>query len=152
MARAYGHALRELGTDTVVVGRGEASAEAFTDDVGLPVRTGGLTANADAVKGCTHAIVAAPVPALSDLSREVVELGIPDVLVEKPAGLDLEDVQALADTATAHGASVSVPYNRRFYASVREARRRIEADGGPTSFRFEISEWSKRRVSSGLNM
>ena len=148
MARAYGHALRELGTDTMVVGRGEASAKAFTDDVGLPVLTGGLTANADTVRGCTHAIVAAPVPALSALSREVVELGVPTVLVEKPAGLNLEDVQALADAATAHGANVFVAYNRRFYASVREAKRRIEADGGPTSFRFEISEWSKRIADS----
>lgn len=144
MARAYGHALVELGADVVVVGRGEASARAFADDVGMDVLTGGLEANAEAVAACSHAIIATPVPVLSGQAVRAVELGVGRVLVEKPAGLDHADVFALSAAAREAGAEVFVAYNRRFYASVREAKRCIAADGGATSFRFEISEWASR--------
>lgn len=148
MARAYGHVLRELGADTVVVGRGEASAGAFRDEVGLDVLAGGLEANTQALAGCTHAVVALPVPALSGVSQRLVELGVPKLLVEKPAGLDAGEVDGLARAAKDRGADVFVAYNRRFYASVQEAKRRIAADGGATSFRFEISEWAERIAAS----
>ena len=144
MAQAYGHVLRHLDADCVVIGRGEASAAAFTKAVGLPVLTGGLDANRTLVDDCPHAIVALPVPALAAQSVALMDLGVRSLLVEKPAGMDAAEIESVAAKADETGSSVYVAYNRRFYASVLEARRRIAADGGPTSFRFEISEWSVR--------
>ena len=44
--------------------------------------------------------------------------------------------------AEANEANVYIAYNRRFYASVLEAKRRIDEDGGLSSFIFEFTEWS----------
>ncbi|WP_298916264.1 Gfo/Idh/MocA family oxidoreductase [uncultured Algimonas sp.] len=144
MAQAYGHVLKADGVDSIVVGRGETSAAKFKDVVGLPVLTGGLDANHDALKDCTHAIVALPVPVLAEASITLMDAGVRNMLVEKPAGLNAQEIASVVAKAEITNSDVFVAYNRRFYASVQEARRRIAEDGGATSFRFEISEWSDR--------
>jgi len=144
MAQAYGHAIKAAGLDCVVIGRGADSAKTFTDTVGLPVLLGGIDANSEALSGVTHAIVALPIPALAKQSIALMEIGVRKLLVEKPGGIDAAEVASVVSKAQKTDTEVFVAYNRRFYASVIEARKRILADGGPTSFRFEISEWSAR--------
>jgi len=148
MAQAYGHVLKATEVDCIVIGRGQASADKFTEAVGLPVLIGGLDANTAALTDITHAIVALPVHVLASQSIVLMEAGVRKLLVEKPAGLDAAEIETVVSTAQATGSDVYVAYNRRFYAAVIEARKRIAADGGPTSFRFEISEWSDRIGSS----
>lgn len=144
MAQAYGHALRELAGDCVVIGRGETSAELFEKTVGLPVLIGGLEANIAQLSTVSHAIVALPVPALAQQTLALMEAGVRNILVEKPAGLNSEEIDRVAAMARKTESRVYVAYNRRFYVSVQTAKRMIEADGGATSFRFEISEWADR--------
>lgn len=144
MAQSYGHAFRALSRDCVVIGRGQSSAETFEQTVGLPVLTGGLEANIAQLSAVSHAIVALPVPALAQQTLALMEAGVRNILVEKPAGLNVEEINRVAAMARKTASRVYVAYNRRFYASVQTAKRRIEADGGATSFRFEISEWADR--------
>jgi len=144
MAQAYGQVLKALMIDCLVIGRGQKSADEFTSAVGLPVLTGSLEANMPALVGVTHAIVALPVPVLATQSMALMDAGIRNLLVEKPAGIDVSEIEFVARRAGATNSQVFVAYNRRFYASVLEAKRRIASDGGPTSFRFEMSEWSAR--------
>lgn len=149
MAQAYGLALNALKAEYVVIGRGTASAQAFEAAVGTSVLRGGLDANADVIAGVTHAIVALPVPVLASQTCTLMKLGVKNILVEKPAGMNTSEVAEVVQMTESTGSHVFVAYNRRFYAAVQDAKHRIEADGGATSFRFEITEWAHRIGPSG---
>lgn len=146
MAQAYGHVLKALNRDTVVIGRGASSAAAFTTATGLPVRQDGLSAflaEAPKAQGVS-AIVAVPVAALAPVVRELLAYGVRSILVEKPAAITPAEALSLAEAAKAANASVKVAYNRRFLNSTRTALDMIKADGGVTSLRFEFAEFAAR--------
>ena len=70
----------------------------------------------------------------------LVGSGVGRILVEKPGGVNSVEIRKLARDARDRGVEVLVGYNRRFLASVTEARRLIEADGGPVSCAFGFGE------------
>jgi|GEM_PF-3176590 len=145
MAQAYAAVLKDLDTDIRVIGRGQASADKFSGATGINVRTGGLEdylASGEAMP--SHAIVSTPVDALTPNCIALMDAGVRNILVEKPAGLDPDEVDKLAAAAQSTNANVYVAYNRRFYASVLKARELIAQDGGATSLRLEFSEWTFR--------
>ena len=59
-------------------------------------------------------IVSTPHNQLADLTCEALEGGA-HVLVEKPAGINLQDVQRIEDAANAAGRLVKVGFNHRFH-------------------------------------
>lgn len=143
MAREYAKVLKAQGLDFLVIGRGEKSASEFGKQAGQPVITGGLTQflnNAPAI--ADFAIVSVSVEQLAETTRQILNYGIKHVLVEKPAGLELNELAGLKSLAADKKAKVYVAYNRRFYAAVIKAKEIIEADGGVTSFNFEFTEWA----------
>lgn len=140
MGRMHGKAARHLGLDAAAVSRGEASAAAFREATGLPCHVGGVAALLAGGGRPRRAIVAVGVEALLETSLELLAAGVTELLVEKPAGLDLAEVDRLAQAA--RDARILVAYNRRFYAAVQVAREMIEEDGGPTSLRFDFTERS----------
>lgn len=145
MARAYAGVLQAQGREIVVIGRGERSATEFTAHTGLPVLTGGLERFLqDTADGAAQAIIATPVGVLAETCVTAIEQGVRRILVEKPAGLDASAIGAVAGAAKTFGAEVFVAYNRRFYASVVEAKRMIAEDGGVRSFAFEFTEFGDR--------
>ena len=73
---------------------------------------------------------ASSVDDLAASAELALQAGVSKVLVEKPGALHLGELEQLEATAAARSASVSIAYNRRYYASVRAARERIAADGG----------------------
>ena len=143
MAVAYAAVLQALSVPFEVIGRGERSAQSFREATGVEVRTGGLSAwvsrGLDAPRA---AIVAVGVDRLAEVVHSLIGCGVPNVLVEKPGGLDEREIATVAEAARASGVRVHVGYNRRFYASTRAAREIIEEDGGVSSFSFEFTEWS----------
>jgi predicted dehydrogenase len=142
MAVAYAKVLQAQGVVPVTVGRGSASAAAFREATGLAASEVGIEAwIAGGHRVPARAVVAVGERWLGAVTRRLVEAGARSLLVEKPGGLDPADIRAVAAAAGARGASVSVGYNRRFYASVEAARRLIAEDGGVTSFHFEFTEW-----------
>ncbi|MCW5591325.1 MAG: Gfo/Idh/MocA family oxidoreductase [Burkholderiales bacterium] len=142
MAVAYAKVLQAHGKVPVAVGRGSASAAAFREATGLAASEVGIEAwIAGGHRVPERAIVAVGERWLGAVTRRLVEAGARSLLVEKPGGFDPDDIRAVAATASARGAEVSVGYNRRFYASVEAARRLIAEDGGVSSFNFEFTEW-----------
>ncbi len=123
------------------IGRGPVSAARFHEKIGVRVTEGGVEgALAAGLSIPRFAIVAVNVEQLFHVTGRLLRLGVRDILVEKPAGLNTGQVAALNALAVEKSARVCVAYNRRFYASVRKAREMIEADGGVTSFDFEFTE------------
>jgi predicted dehydrogenase len=72
----------------------------------------------------------------------VLRAGAYRVLVEKPAAISIVELLANEKTLEPFFDKVFVAYNRRFYASVIEAQKLIEEDGGIISGNFEFTEWS----------
>jgi len=77
--------------------------------------------------------------------------GVKRILVEKPAGLTLDEIQELSEAATQCNAEIYVAYNRRFFSAVTMAQKIIKKDGGVESFNFEITEWGHEieKISKG---
>jgi predicted dehydrogenase len=143
MAREYAKALRALGADFTVHGRGADSAARFEAETGLRVSTGPLAAQFGEGRAVpARAIVAVTTDSLAPVTRSLLDLGVGRILLEKPGGLTPEEI---ADLAAHPGADrVAIAYNRRFYPSVERARALIAEDGGVASFAFEFTELSDR--------
>ena len=142
MAQEYIKVLTALNVKFTVIGRGGGSAQRCEAVTGVKVIRGGLENFLLEVPDvCTHAIVAVGVEKLYGETTKLLDYGVTNVLVEKPAGLEKSEIDALVRDSYKKDAKVFVAYNRRFFASVLEAKRMIESDGGVASFHFEFTEW-----------
>ena len=143
MAAEYVKVLRALAIAPIVVGRGARSAAKFTKETGVAAAEGGLEAYVDRNPGelPRMAIVATGEKWIGSAAMALMKHGVRRLLVEKPGGIDVDDIRAVDRCARDCGARVYVGYNRRFYASVEAAKRIIAEDGGVTSFHFEFTEW-----------
>ncbi len=145
MAIDYAKVLKDLKKPFIVVGRGKKSATQFQDEIGLPVFIGGIkkwTENNKDRKIPEKAIVAVTENKLGEVARSLINYGINKILLEKPGGLDEEDIKSVGNLAKSKDVEIIIAYNRRFYASTKKAKEIIEADGGVKSFTFEFTEWS----------
>jgi predicted dehydrogenase len=143
MAQDYIKVLKGLKKEFTVIGRGAESAEKCAKAAACEVFVGGLEKflKTEPVQ-CSHAIVAVGVEKLYETTKQLLEYGVKKILLEKPGALYKSEFIELDTLAKEKNADVLIAYNRRFYASVIEARRIIEQDGGVTSFNFEFTEWA----------
>ncbi len=145
MAIEYAKVLKGLNVPFRVIGRNDRSAELFEKNTGIAVERGGIDKCDPASLGkYGHAIVAVDVPNLSRVTFSLLECGIRDILVEKPAGLNQKEIAQVEESARRDDAHVSVAYNRRHYASTKKAHELIIEDGGALSFNFEFTEWAHK--------
>ena len=142
MGKEYAKVLRAQGVPFAAICRSSRSAEAFEQETGAPALSGGLEAAYAALPVPETAIVAISILSLLETTTDLIAHGVRRILLEKPAGLDFDEIHRLRQLAEAAGAEVFVAYNRRFYASVRKARELAAEDGGVTSFFFEFTEWA----------
>lgn len=143
MAVDYFNVLINLNCDVIVIGRGENSAEKFNEKTGCKPFVGGLTKFLALNKNSfSKAIVAVGMEVLKTTTIELIDSHYNSIMVEKPAGLNFQEIYDLANYSKSKNADVFVAYNRRFFASVMKAKKIIEEDGGVTSFNFEFTEWS----------
>ena len=90
------------------------------------------------------AIVAVGVEQLASVSSKLLQAGTKRILLEKPGGINKEELQNLQSDAQVLQADVWLAYNRRFYESTRKTQEIMLADGGATSCHFEFTEWSHK--------
>jgi predicted dehydrogenase len=115
----------------VVCDRDAARAGQLAQKTGARALTGwreAVAADVDAV------IVATTHDQLAAISLAAVEAGR-HVLVEKPAGRELAEVQALAAAASKRGRIVKVGFNHRFHPAFQKAREIVDSGAlGPLMF------------------
>lgn len=147
MGLEYYKVLRAQGMNPVVIGRGGQRAELFKEQTGCDVIVGGVEKALTEIKEIPQfAIVAVGTDSLSSVTVNLIRAGIQNVLVEKPAGLSRDEIEAINNESKKYSSNVFVAYNRRFYASVEKAKSIIDDDGGVTSLIFEFTEWSNKIV------
>ena len=151
MAVDYARVLKALDSAFKVIGRGENSAIEFKTALGIPVQTGGVEKALQNESPPITAIVAVGVEQLASVTTQLLQAGTKRILLEKPGGMNLEELKLLHEAQTKHSeiesepnAEVWLAYNRRFYEATRKAREIILADGGATSMHFEFTEWSHK--------
>lgn len=143
MAQDYIKVLQGLNKEFVVIGRGEDTAKKCTETTGCEVELGGLKRYLSIKPEiCSHAIIAVGVEKLYETTKELLEYGVKNILVEKPGALNNNQFKELSFLSKNKKSNVIIAYNRRFYASVLKAQEIIKEDGGVTSFNFEFTEWS----------
>ena len=143
MAQEYIKVLDDLKREIVVIGRGVETAKKCQEATGCSVLLGGLNEFLNTKPEiCTHAIVSVGVERLYDTTKELLEYGVENILVEKPGAIYKEEFQELYTLSKEKNSNVLIAYNRRFYASVIKAEKIIKEDAGVTSFNFEFTEWS----------
>ena len=142
MALQYSKILKDLDVNLIVIGRGEKSAKIFFDETGIYPKIGGLKTFLKSNPSIPDkAIVAVSVEQLYECVNLLIKYGIKDILSEKPGGVNVEQITDLANIAKKRNVKILLGYNRRFYASVKKAKKIIENDGGLRSFNFEFTEW-----------
>jgi predicted dehydrogenase len=143
MSIEYAKVLLAQQCQFLTIGRGQQNADIFREKTRLNVFTGGLK---EFLKGGPSipqkAIVVTGVESLAENAMLLIESGVREILCEKPAGLNTDEISALAKKVEKFNANIYIGYNRRFYSSVIKAREIIQQDGGVTSFNFEFTEWS----------
>ena len=144
MAQDYLKVLNALDVSFEVIGRGVDSASNFISSTGQKVQTGGVAQALKWQKAPDTAIVAVGVEHLAEAATVLIKSGTSRILLEKPGGLNFEQIQLLNDVAVEHSANVWLAYNRRFYASTFKAEEMISEDNGASSVQFEFTEWSHR--------
>lgn len=143
MSVDYAKVLDAQNRDYIVIGRGKASAEEFTNKTGKNVIQGGLEAFLDtAPERPEAAIVSVGVAQLYATTEKLIQSGVKCILVEKPGGTTLAELNTLHKQSIESGCDVFIAYNRRFFASVIALKERLKAEGGVTSFNFELTEWA----------
>ncbi|MFN8115614.1 MAG: gfo/Idh/MocA family oxidoreductase [Bacteroidia bacterium] len=143
MALDYAKVLKALNVNFEVIGRGEANAIKFEKETGIKPFIGGLE-TALKVFGFApdYVINSVGIDKLTEVNKLLLNEGVQNILIEKPAVAYADEVFELNDLATLKKIDPLLAYNRRFYASVYEAQNIINTDEGVTSFAFEFTEWS----------
>ena len=144
MAVDYAKVLDALSVKYEVIGRSEQSAINFEEVTNHQVHKGGLEKwlSKSPTKIPDTAIVAVGVENLAGITISLLNGGFKNILLEKPGGLSLGQIQKVVELSKKEKANVLVAYNRRFYASVIRAKEMVESDGGVKSFNFEFTEWA----------
>jgi predicted dehydrogenase len=146
MALDYAKVLTSLEIKFKVIGRGEESALKFEIQTGIKPIVGGIDtflATVPNQKG-TIFIIATGTEVLMPILKLVLKAGAARVLIEKPAAISIEELLENEEFLQPYSEKVFVAYNRRFYASVIEALKLIEEDGGIQSMHFEFTEWGHK--------
>ena len=88
-----------------------------------------------------YAIIATDESELFQIALKLIIHGVKNILIEKPAALYYNQIQKLFDLSIEHECNLFIGYNRRFYNSVQECRKRIKNSKGPININFSFTEW-----------
>tara|TARA_B110000027_G_scaffold67539_1_gene72220 strand:- start:8600 stop:9541 length:942 start_codon:yes stop_codon:yes gene_type:complete len=146
MAIEYSKVLQAMAKKFIVVGRGSESAKLFKQKTGITPVIGGLDLYLKDKKlnKNTIAIIATGTETLMSLMQQLLKSGVEKILVEKPAAISIDELLENEQYIKPYENSIFVAYNRRFYASVIEAKKLIKEDGGLLSMHFEFTEWAHK--------
>jgi len=152
VGKEYCRVLKQLGSNFLVVGRSVTGVNKFISETGIHGLSGGVEAwKTNKATDAKFAIVAVNLEELAQTTIDLMDCGIRNILVEKPGGINSEEITRVKDKAKATGSNVWIAYNRRFYASVLKAQEIIRDDGGVKSFNFEFTEWPHTILGGGVS-
>jgi predicted dehydrogenase len=133
MAQDYAKVLQEIKAPVIAIGRSETKVKAFKDATGIDAISGGIEKYLDNNSVLETCIVAVDLLQLAPVTIYLLNKGVKNILLEKPGGMTVSEIEAIKQLAHLKNAHVYIAYNRRFFASVIKAKKLIESDGGVNS-------------------
>ena len=143
MASNYVDVLKAQSLNFYVVARDKNKTEKFKRKKNVNIIHGGINKliKENVIK-TNFAIVCVDAENLYQVSLSLIKNGIKNILVEKPCGINKEEIKSLHNYSQKYSTNLLIAYNRRFYETVKNARKIIEDDGGLRACFFEFTEWS----------
>lgn len=142
MSVDYLKVLQGMKIKTTVFCRSKKSSEKFKKITGVTAEHGILSDHLKNYSSYDYAIIAVDLENLFSVSKTIIESDIKNILCEKPGGITSKEIFKLENISKIKNKKLFIAYNRRFYASVNEAVKIVNKDGGIISFNFDFSEWS----------
>ena len=145
MAIDYAKVLDAQNQEYFVLGNSKEGAVNFQKEISQKVILGGVEKwienNSDTDFKFFKVIVAVNENLLGSITEKLIRSGFKDILLEKPGGLNLKEIESVNSLAIKNNVNLYIGYNRRFFASTLKVQELIKEDGGVTSFNFEFTEW-----------
>ena len=143
MASNYVDVLRAQSINFEIVCRNKNTAENFKKSNNIQPFYGGIDSYIQNSKFLPkHAIICVDVFNLHEVTISLIKSGVKNLLVEKPGGLSIYEINSIYEKANQYSSNVLIAYNRRFYESVELAKEIIKKDGGIRTSFFEFTEWT----------
>jgi len=141
MTEEYLKILNFKQIETVVLSRGQRNINKIKEKFKVTAFAGGMELfNFDSYI-FTHAIVAVSVQDLYSVTCTLIKKGIKNILVEKPACLNTDELENLIHLSNEFNVNIFIAYNRRFYSSVTSLKEKLIDEGGIQMVNFEFTEW-----------
>lgn len=144
MAGFHADVLAALGASVTIIATSSTRASPLAQKHGMAQFTQGYSQALAQLPHPDAAVIALPVDQLSQAALELTQAGVPRILIEKPGAINAAALDLVRLAAATSGSQVFVAYNRRFFSSVQEARRRIARADSVLSVCFEFCEDSDR--------
>jgi len=142
IAKDYAKVVKALNTNAIAIGRNKERCDLFEKETGLKCISTPLETYLKTIDiASTYFIISVNTENLGFVMRDLISKGAKHILVEKPAGIDKEDIGLTIKLLEGKNVFPFVAYNRRFYSSFQKAIKLIEQQGGLLSFSFEFTEW-----------
>jgi predicted dehydrogenase len=143
IAKDYAKVVQALKTNAIAIGRNKEKCDLFEKETGLKCIATPLDAYLKTIDiASTYFIISVNTENLGFVIRDLISQRAKHILVEKPAGIDKDDIALTIKLLEGKNVFPYVAYNRRFYASFQKAIELIKEQGGLTSFSFEFTEWA----------
>ena len=138
IGRDYVKVLKEFDLDITVIGRSKK------DNFPLPVYDKGVESYLKfrLPNIPKYSIVAVNESELYNTTKILLEIGIKNILVEKPGSLSIKELTSLNNIAVKENSNVYIGYNRRFYQSVQKCKELLKNNKEPLNVHFEFTEWT----------
>ena len=142
MAIDYSKVLNSLTANYVAIGRSTDSCKDFFNATNILPVSGGIENYISSNNEIpSHAIVAVGILELKNVTLNLIESGVKNILIEKPGGLNENQLNQIHRSANKKGAKIYIAYNRRFYSATKKVIEIINNENGALSFNFEFTEW-----------
>ena len=134
----YVKVLQSMSIDHILTVIGRSNKPDFP----IPVYSKGLKSYIDKNPNIPeYAIVAVNENQLYSTTKQLIQFGVKNILIEKPASININDLNILIKSSLLKNTNLYVGYNRRFYQSVQTCKRMINESKGPISINFDFTEW-----------
>ena len=144
IAEHYLNVISSLKISCVVVGRGKKNIDRLRSYFkNIDFFSGGISQylKKNSIKQFTHFINLANIELCIEITNELIDFGAKNILLEKPGGLEIKELENLDNYALKKGVNLYIGYNRRFFESVKVLIDLAKEDGGINNISFEFTEW-----------
>jgi len=143
MAKEYIKALSHLRIDFDLVGNSKKNVKTLEKIYNSKFFWGGIE-KFNFKKKYTHCIVCVNERKIYKVVRLITKNNIKNILVEKPGGDNLSEIQKINKLSKLKNLKIYIGYNRRFYESIFFLKKKIAQDKGIISANFSFTEWTDK--------